>query len=460
LHWKSEKREKNMHAVDVGQQFIRYYAGHGFQVLPRGSLLDPAVPMTFVGSAGLTQIESEIDEGRDHAGKRYVLVQPCFRHFDLEKVGKSPVHLSLFEMGGAFSFGQTDREDTLGKIWDFLTNELGLRPERLWATYFAGGDLDGHEFGPDEDTFDTWRKIGLPSSRLVGVGTKLGLWKQGGGLSDKERLRKCAPTTELFFDRDPQGCCGPSCQPGCKCGRFIEISNVLFIHFQIDMETKSLQSLSTPFDETVIGVERVALALLEKPSVFDLPGFAPLVRTVLSFPRAADFLEPSEQTGSAQVIADHIRALLFLTADGAPPPGKGGRRRIMRKLVRNIVAHKKVLGITEVSFIPSLIDAALDLYQPQYSYLAAARKPMLTHFSTEKRHFERTLAAGHRQIDRYLKHEGNGHITGQQALVLVKRHGIPFALLEAILARRGIELDEEEYWEAYTQWRRSLPEAA
>jgi alanyl-tRNA synthetase len=445
-----------MHSSDIGQRFIHYYQENGFQVLPQGSLLDPSVPMTFVGSAGLTQIESEVERGEDRAGERYVLLQTCFRHFDLEKVGKSPVHLSLFDMGGAFSFGQVSKEDILSKIWGFLLGELGLREEQIWATYFAGGEVDGYRFEPDGAVAQAWHTVGLPPSRIVGLGIDVNFWKQGGGISGKERFRKCGPTTELFFDRGPQWACGPACQPGCRCGQFVEIANVLFIHSQIDQLTSLLNPLVTPFVETVIGVERLAMLSERQSSVFEVECLAPLVRQVQSSRRATT--SPTEMK-SEQVIADHIRALLFLVADGAPPPGKGGRARIIRMLIRGILTHQKILGITESSFVPNLIDTALKLYHCQNPRLMRGRGHLLTYFAIESNRFERTLSVGYRQLDRLIQRGGNGTISGKQALELEKHLGFPFSLLEATLARRGIKFDRREYWEEHARWRSAVVRA-
>jgi len=443
-----------MHSFAVGQRFIRYYQDNGFEVLPRSSLLDPSVPMTFVMSAGLTQIESTVAQSEDHAGERFVLLQPCFRHFDREKVGQSPVHLSLFGMGGAFSFGQTSKEDVLNAIWSFLTAELGFRGEQLRVTYFTGGQLNGHEFEEDVETIRAWRKIGLSPSQIVGLGIDASFWKQGGGISGKERFRKCGPTTELFFDRGSQWSCGPTCQPGCKCGRFIEIANVLFIHSQFDQATQSLNPLVAPFEEAVIGVERVAMALQKKSSVFELECLARLVRLVRSCHQAIDSPDSNKSIKSEQVIADHVRALLFLVADGAPPPDKGGRSGIMRKLIRATLTHQKTLGITQTTFIPDLVDAVLDLYRSQHLDLEGGRERLLSYFARESERFERTLSAGYRWLDRLIQ-RGSGTISGQQALDLVKRRGMPLLLLETRLAQKGIQLNKQEYWEAYTRWRQA-----
>jgi alanyl-tRNA synthetase len=418
-------------------------------------LLDPSVPMTFVMSAGLAQIESTVEESEDHAGERYVLVQPCFRHFDLEKIGRSPVHLSLFGMGGAFSFGMTSKEDTIRKMWRFLTAELGFDKEQLGVTYFAGGQLDGHKLEEDGETIQAWHKMELCPSQIVGLGTKANLWKQGGGIFGKERFRKCAFTTEVFFDRGSEWRCGPTCRAGCDCGRFIEIVNVLFIHWQFDQVTRTLEPLLTPFDETVIGVERVTMALQEEPSVFDLECLAPLVKLVQSYHQATDSPVSNKRVESERLIADHARALLFLVADGAPPPGKGGRSGIVKKLIRGILTHQKTLGVAEATFITNLVDSALDLYRDQNPDLETGRGRLLGYFEEEADRFERTLTAGFRRLDRIVKHRENGALSGQQALDLVKRRGIPLLLLEAELDQRGINFNKQEYWAAHARWKQA-----
>ncbi|MCP4346163.1 MAG: hypothetical protein GY795_11645 [Desulfobacterales bacterium] len=436
-------------AFEIEQSFISFYHKYGFEILPRSSLIDPSLPMTFVGSAGLVQIESAIEHGEDRSGECYVLMQTCFRHFDLDKVGHSPVHLSLFEMGGAFAFGEENRENVLEKIWLFLTYDLGFCKSRLWVTYFAGGELDGHLFEEDTETFQAWRKIGIPCSRIVGVGIKAGFWKQSGGLSGKERFRKCGPTTELFFDCGIERSCGAECHPGCRCGRFTEVANVLFINSQIDQATKSLKPLVTPFAETVIGVERVTVSLQEESCVFDIEPVASIVKAVRGSHRNSykDISAISEC-----IIADHLRALLLLVADGAPRPGKGGRSRIIRMLIRGILTHQKILGITQADFLPYLVNVVFDIYQ--YRHLCTEQKLsfLLDYFEKEKKCFERTLSKGYRQLDRVIRPSFSRYISGQQALDLVKSYGFPLPLLEARLSQMDISFNKQEYWEIYSQW--------
>ncbi len=441
-------RDESAHTP--GEAFLRYYQRAGYDALPRGSLLDPALPMTFVGSAGLSQIETAVEQGEDRAGERYVLLQTCFRHFDMEQVGASAAHLSLFDMAGAFTFGEIRREPALQHIWRYLTEVIRLDPRPFWATYFHGGTVDGHVFEADNETRDIWERLGLSPAQLVGVGVDAGFWKQGGGLHGRDRFRKCGPTTEVFVDRGAAFGCGETCQPGCRCGRFVELANILFIHAQIDQETLALRPLVTPFAETVIGVERVAMVAQHLPSVFDLPPYAELIATLRC--AAPSFSDSARFETGARIIADHLRALLFLVADGAPSPGKGGRARIMRVLIRGVLTHAKLLAIAPAA-LPPLLDLLCSAHRREFPAVERARSQVLAYIRQEERRFERTLSAGERYLDGLVGNQPEQRISGRQAVECVKRHGIPLPLLEAKIAQKRIAFSPRDYQEAYQFWR-------
>ena len=433
-----------------GEAFLRYYQRAGYEALPRGSLLDPALPMTFVGSAGLSQIETAIELGEDRANERYVLLQTCFRHFDIEQVGASAAHLSLFDMAGAFAFGEIRREATLRHIWRFLTEEIGLDPSSIWATYFSGGTIDGHQFDADRETRDVWERLGVSPAQLIGVGSEAGFWKQGGGLHGRDRFRKCGPTTELFVDCGTSPGCGASCQPGCRCGRFVEVANILFIYAQIDEETLEMRPLVTPFAETVIGVERVAMVAQRLQSLFDLPPHAAAIAALRH--AAAPEIEPARFEIGARIIADHLRAALFLVADGAPPPGKGGRARIMKVLMRGALTHAKLLGIAPADLSP-LLDVFSAAPRRNFPKLERARSQVMAYLRQEQQRFERTLSAGERYLEQLMYQRTPERISGTQAVECVKRHGIPLPLLEAKIAQMRMTLNPREYQEAYHTWK-------
>jgi len=405
-----------MHPQSISERFVRYYQNSGFKLLSGTLLLHPSIPMTFVMSAGLAQIETAIKQlGHQSPNDDYVLVQNCFRHFDVDKIGKSGFHLSLFEMPGAFSFGHNSRHVTIQRMWDLLTHELNLAPDCLWATYFTGGQIAGHFFAEDTETRRTWEQIGLPSERIVGLGVAHNFWKQGGGIDDQETSRKCGPNTELFFDRGFQWSCSPDCRPGCECGRFIEFANSLFIFAEIDANTNKLSLMAEPFTETVIGVERVAMILAGRSTVFEIETIHPLIDTLRSFYKDPS-ANASNYADSEHILIDHLRALVFLAADGAPPPGKGGRRRLMRILIRRVLTQMRVLPVASSGCLTALIDEVVALNRLRQPNLSRGREILLAYFETETPAFNETLTRGYRQLDRLLARK-NGHILDSSQLV-------------------------------------------
>ena len=156
------------------------------------------------------------------------------------------------------------------------------------------------------------------------------------------------------------------------------------------------------------------------------------------------------------MIVDYIRALVFLTADGAPAPGKGGRHRIMRMLTRGVLTHQKVLGIADPDFVPSLIIATIELYQSDYPEVKEGHTRLLTYLSAEAERFEKTLSKARRRLERLIQREGNSSINGEQALKLVKNYGFPLPLLEFTLAQKDIQFSRQEYGRALTRWRQAV----
>jgi alanyl-tRNA synthetase len=447
-----------MHPQTINERFVDYYQSLGFKYLPGTSLLHPSIPMTFVMSAGLAEVETALAQAGGRSPENdYVLVQNCFRHFDVDRIGHSDLHLSLFQMPGAFSFGHINRRVTVQHMWNFSTRDMMIDPSCLWATYFAGGQISGHFFEKDIDTFQAWLDIGLPEENIIGLGVDHNFWKQGGGIDGQENSRKCGPNTELFFDRGPQLRCGPGCRPGCRCGRFVEFANSLFIFSEIDAETNTLSLMTEPFTETVVGTERVAMILADKATVYEIETVKPLVDKLRDLYSGHKADVPFDALENERVLVDHLRALVFLVADGAPPPGKGGRRRLMRILMRRALSQMEILRIDPSRCLLPLIDLVITLAASQDLDLARGRDTLLAYLASERQVFERTLSRGYRQIDRLLARNNTSGLNGQELVKLVKQFGIPVSLLRVVLTRKGLEFKEHEYAKAVERWRSNLP---
>ncbi|MEA3350124.1 MAG: alanine--tRNA ligase-related protein, partial [Chloroflexota bacterium] len=224
----------------------------------------PSIPMSFVMSAGLVQVETSLAHAKDRNGDKFVLVQECFRHFDLDRIGSNDIHLSLFEMPGAFVFGPNGKAATIRRMWALATSVLGIDENRIWVSYFKGGRVLNERVPSDEVSRQAWIDTGVPENRIVGLGPNDNYWVQGGGINGMQTTRKAGPNTELFFDRGADFACSPDCKPGCRCGRFIEFSNSLFICREQDQTKGTLQPMAEPFAETVIA----DMILVEKSLAF------------------------------------------------------------------------------------------------------------------------------------------------------------------------------------------------
>jgi alanyl-tRNA synthetase len=383
-----------------------------------------------------------------------VLVQKCFRYFDVNAVGTDDVHLSLFEMPAAFSFNALSKATVVQQMWEFVTSNLGIKPDNLWVPYFAGGKISKHTFDKDVEAYQAWRNIGVPEERIIGLGVKDNFWKQGNGIEGLVRYRKCAPITEMFFDRGPAFGCSPDCRPSCQCNRFVELANSLFVSTEIDTETQRLRPLREPFSETVIGTERVMMISQGKESVFEIDSIHPIISAIRQF-NYANGLSKEIITRSEQILADHLRALFFLVADGAPPPGKNGRNRLIKILIRRIVTHQIILGIQSSVFFPTMADVIISLHR-DHSELKEAPDTLLAYLAGESERFKRTLVRGRRQMEKLLKKNGGKTLTGEQIVDLEKKHGMPSALVEVMLRGKGLGFDEPQYEDALRQWRFSL----
>lgn len=433
-----------MECVEIRRQFVEYYQNFGFQQLQCASLLHPSLPKTFVMSAGRTQIDDKIAAGTYRKGDRYVLLQPCFRHFDLGKIGDSPFHLSLFEMGGAYCFGTPSRLELLERIWHFLTDKLGIPPQKLWTTYFSGDELDGLQVPSDSETVEALEQIGVSPLQMVGLGAEENLLKEGLGDSTEKRWRKIGPMVEFFFDLGEQWRCGAQCRAGCQCGRFIEVSNTLFIYWLFDETTKTITEFQTPFAETVIGIERLATALQEGESVFDIPSNALLISLINSYKPKESSFDLVHKLNSERIIADHIRALVFLVADGAPPPGQGGRQWIIKKLIRGVLTHQKLLEIEQKDFVQKLIETTICNYT-YYPNIKKTKPVLEDYIDKESTRFEKTLVHGNNRLNKIIKN-GNIQSIGEQHLMdLVKRYGFPLPLLKISLIKMGIEFNLDTF---------------
>jgi alanyl-tRNA synthetase len=433
--------------------FLDYFRAQKYAIVPGSSLLDDSVPMSFVMSAGLVQVErAALQAGSPRQGC-FALVQNCFRHFDLERVGEDDLHLSFFRMAGAFTFGPIQRRERIGQIWALLTQNYGLAPEELWITYFRGDVIAGYPFPSDTETYQSWLEVGVFPEHLVALGGESNFWKQSAQVVGAEHAPKCGPNTEVFFDRGVNKSCGVDCLPGCACGRFVEFTNTLFITWGLNEVNSEPIPLAEPFTETVIGVERLAIPLQSVNSVFETNLLNPLLEEVRSFSEATA-LTRAELTRQECRLVDHLRALLFLVADGAPAPfKKGARSFLIRKLIRGTLTSIKLLEIFSKNFLPEILEQITALHHDLHPGLCNAQTTLIEYIHAESEKFEYTLQAATRQLESILSARQEPRwVGGNEMLALEKQYGMPLDLLISLLDQRQAYYDWREYNLARQHW--------
>lgn len=443
-----------MTCQEIRHRFVEYYQNLGFEYLPPAPMMHESIPMSFVMSAGLVQVETSLANQKDRKGDKYVLVQNCFRHFDMDKVGTDGIHLSMFEMPGAFMFSKNGKRETIERMWTLATKVLEIDPERIWVTYLAGGEREGIHFQKDEETYQTWLDLGIPSTKLIGLGPNDNLWMQGGGIENNATdLRKCGPNTELFYDRGAELACGENCRPSCKCGRFVEFSNTLFISHQFRPDENVVFPLDDPFVETVIGTERVAMLQQEKDSVFETINYQKIIQIIdqNSNPNGTD---PALVIGSKSVISDHFRALYTIVKDGAPWPGKNGRQRIVKLLIREILTRSILINFQLNDAMPEINRLIDNLFTVDISDSKnCTTNKLLGYFEHQKDRFDKTSTKATKRLQQLINQRHGNGISGRDILALEKKWGLSPLLSEQILLKNNMEFPREEYLQELTSWK-------
>jgi alanyl-tRNA synthetase len=411
--------------------FLEFFAKRGHTRVPSSPLVPQDDPTLLFANAGMNQFK-EIFLGRrpsPYAPPRAASAQKCLRaggkHNDLENVGFTPRHHTFFEMLGNFSFGDYFKADAIAWAWEYVTKELGLPPERLYATVFR----------EDDDAFDLWSKtLGMSRARISRLDEADNFWAMG-------ETGPCGPCSEIHYDRGRAAGCGrPSCGPGCECGRFLEIWNLVFMEFDRS-ESGALVPLPKKNVDTGMGLERVAAILQDKESNFETDLFAPIMRRIASDTGKA-FDDP-EHRPSFCVIADHLRALAFAIADGAVPSNEG-RGYVLRRILRRAVRHCRKLGL-EGPYLYQLLEDFENEMGADYPELKEAHLHLFTTIRREEESFGRTIDRGLALFEKAASEASartDRTISGDSVFLLYDTYGFPTDLTAVMARERGLAVDE------------------
>ncbi len=422
---------------ELRQAFIRYFEQHGHQAVPSSALIPQADPTLLFTNAGMNQFKRVFLGEETRAYKRAVTVQKCLRaggkHNDLENVGYTRRHHTFFEMLGNFSFGDYFKEDAITFGWEFLTHTVGLAKDRMWVTIFRD----------DDEADQLWKKVGVPAGRIVRCGEKDNFWQMGD-------TGPCGPCSELHFDQ------GPSVpgddRPNGEGDRVIEIWNLVFMQFNRDTAGK-LHPLPKPSIDTGMGLERLAAVAQGVYSNYDSDVFTPLLHAVAA--RAGGRYGDQDTTDrSMRVVADHLRAITFLMADGVLPSNEG-RGYVLRRILRRAARHGRLLGIVE-PFLHELTATVVEQMAGVYSEVRSAAATITEATRGEEERFIATLDQGLPILNEMIakaRSVGSAVLTGSDVFKLYDTYGFPIDLMGEACREQGMTLDEAGFEQAIEEQR-------
>ncbi len=422
---------------ELRQAFIRYFEQHGHQAVPSSALIPQADPTLLFTNAGMNQFKRVFLGEESRAYKRAVTVQKCLRaggkHNDLENVGYTRRHHTFFEMLGNFSFGDYFKEEAIHFGWEFLTQTVGLAKDRMCVTIFRD----------DDEADELWKKVGVPASRIVRCGEKDNFWQMGD-------TGPCGPCSELHFDQ------GPSVpgddRPNGEGDRVIEIWNLVFMQFNRDA-SGTLHPLPKPSIDTGMGLERLAAVAQGVFSNYDSDVFTPLLSAVAA--RAGVRYGEQEQTDrSMRVVADHLRAMTFLIADGVLPSNEG-RGYVLRRILRRAARHGRLLGIIE-PFLHELTESVVSQMAGVYSEVRGAAATIAEATRGEEERFIATLDQGLPILNELManaRSAGKNVLAGSEVFKLYDTYGFPIDLMGEACREQGMTLDEAGFDQAIQEQR-------
>jgi alanyl-tRNA synthetase len=435
-------------SAELRSGFRSFFESKGHTFRPSASLIPRADDRsTLLTTAGMQPLMPYFLGREQPPAPLLTTVQKSFRTQDIDEVGLDGYHLTFFEMLGNFSFGQYFKEGAIEYAWEFLTEHLRLDMDRLWVSVFAGDPELG--LGEDEEAIRLWERIGQPPERIVRLPASENFWSVGGP-------GPCGPDSEMYYDRGEEvGCGEPDCRPSCtRCERFLEFWNLVFMQFELQPDGK-LTPLPKENVDTGMGLERTASILQDVLSVYETDGYQTIMRWIADESGVA-YGDSPQATKAHRILADHVRGMTFLAADGVAPSNEG-RGYVMRRVVRRAVQQAGRVGL-EPPYLARLADVVIEQMKDGYPELEQNRAEIHRILSAEEERFGQTLARGLRLFEEVAAKGGD--ISGDDAFRLHDTYGFPLELTQELARERGLGVNEEEFARLMEQQRERSRSAA
>ena len=421
---------------ELRKMFLEFFESKGHLAMKSFSLVPHNDKSLLLINSGMAPLKPYFTGAEIPPRRRVTTCQKCIRTGDIENVGKTARHGTFFEMLGNFSFGDYFKREAIHWSWEFLTEVVGLDPDRLYPSVYED----------DQEAFDIWNKeMGIAPERIFKFGKADNFWEHGSG--------PCGPCSEIYYDRgEKYGCGRPDCTVGCDCDRYMEIWNNVFTQFDND-GNGHYEELEQKNIDTGMGLERLASVVQDVDSIFDVDTVKALRDKVCEYADVT-YKEDENQDVSIRLITDHIRSATFMISDGIMPTNEG-RGYVLRRLIRRAARHGRLLGIPG-KFLAELSLTVIEGSKDGYPELDEKRDFIYKVLSQEEDKFNKTIDQGLSilaSMQEEMKANGDRMLSGEHAFKLYDTYGFPLDLTKEILEEAGYEIDEAGFQAAMQEQR-------
>ncbi len=422
-----------MKSSEIRSIFLNFFESRGHKIVPSSPLIPWNDPTLLFVNAGMVQFKKIFLGEEKSPFNRAVSCQKCMRaggkHSDLENVGHTTRHHTFFEMLGNFSFGDYFKKEAILYSWELLIDHFKLPIEKLYVSVFE----------EDDEAAKLWREItGIPDSKIVRLGAKDNFWQMGD-------TGPCGPCSEIIIDQGKdKGCGRPDCFVGCDCDRFLELWNLVFMQFSRDTDG-TLTPLPKPSIDTGMGIERISAVLQGKDSNFDSDLFEPIINDI-SVISGIKYGSSKNTDVSIRVLADHVRASVFILSEGLVPSNEG-RGYVLRRIIRRASRHAKLLNLHEPCLY-RIADSVINVMGIVYPEIISEQERIKKLLRIEEENFIKTIETGMNLLDEIIsmvKKEGAKVIPGEEIFRLYDTYGFPLDFARDIALDAELAIDEEGF---------------
>ena len=421
---------------ELRKMFLEFFESKDHLAMKSFSLVPVNDNSLLLINSGMAPLKPYFTGAEIPPRRRVTTCQKCIRTGDIENVGKTARHGTFFEMLGNFSFGDYFKREAIQWSWEFLTEVVGLDPNRLYPSVYL----------EDDEAFDIWNKeIGIAPERIFRFGKADNFWEHGAG--------PCGPCSEIYYDRgEKYGCGKPDCTVGCECDSFIEVWNNVFTQFDNDGHNNYTELVQKNID-TGMGLERLATVVQDVDSIFDVDTIRSLRDKVCEIAKC-EYHKDADKDVSIRLITDHIRSSTFMISDGIMPTNEG-RGYVLRRLIRRAARHGRLLGV-EGKFLADLSAVVIEGSKDGYPELEEKKEFIFKVLTQEEDQFNKTIDTGLKilgEMEEALAAEGKKTLAGADAFKLYDTYGFPLDLTKEILEEKGFDVDEAGF-KAYMEEQR------